>query len=168
MQADDIARFARIDGATLVDVDGRCHAVGVILDGEATGAGDPARGSRFNSSLRYQAASRHAAVAVVVSDDGYVDLVPDLKPMVKRSEVEATVAAFHDASAADPVEGEAFARTHDAVKAISFYLDEAQCQEVNDLYGDEQNRRLEGGGIAIRELPLRPDPQMNDSYFMEE
>jgi hypothetical protein len=168
VQADDIARFARIDGATLVDVDGRCHAVGVILDGEATGAGDPSRGSRFNSSLRYQAASRHAVVAVVISDDGYVDLVPDLKPMVKRSEVEATVAAFRDASAADPVEGEAFARSHDAVKAVSFYLDEAHCQEVNELYENEQNRRLEGGGIAIRESPLRPNPQMNDSYFIEE
>ncbi len=44
----------------------------------------------------------------------------------------------------------------------------SQCQVVNDLYENEQNRRLEGGGIAIRESPLRPDPQMNDSYFMEE
>jgi hypothetical protein len=168
LRADDVARFCRIDGATLVDVEGRCHAVGVILDGEATGAGDPARGSRFNSSLRYQASSQQAVVAVVVSDDGYVDLVPDLKPMVRRSEVNATVDAFRDAATADPVEGEAFARTHDAVKTVSFYLDEAQCEEVNDLYEREQNRRFHGGGIAIRESPLRPDPLMNDSYFLEE
>ncbi|MBV6510052.1 MAG: hypothetical protein JJLCMIEE_03171 [Acidimicrobiales bacterium] len=168
LRADDVTRFSRIDGATLLDVEGRCHAVGVILDGEATGAGDPSRGSRFNSSLRYQASSRTAVVAVVVSDDGYVDLVPDLKPMVKRSDVQAAVEAFRDAATADPVEGERFARTHDSVKAISFYLDQAQCQEVNDLYEHEQDRRLEGGGIAIRESPLRPNPLMNDSYFLEE
>jgi CTP:molybdopterin cytidylyltransferase MocA len=168
LRADDVTRFSRIDGATLLDVEGRCHAVGVILDGEATAAGDPSRGSRFNSSLRYQASSRTAVVAVVVSDDGYVDLVPDLKPMVKRSDVQAVVEAFRDAATADSVEGELFARTHDSVKAISFYLDEVQCREVNDLYEHEQDRRLEGGGIAIRESPLRPNPAMNDSYFLEE
>lgn len=168
LRAGDTARFSRIDGATLLDVEGRCHAVGVILDGEATGAGDPSRGSRFNSSLRYHASSSREVVAVVVSDDGYVDLVPDLKPMVKRSDVQAAVEAFRDAATADPVDGELFARAHDAVKAMSFYLDEVQCQEVNDLYEHEQERRLEEGGIAIRETPLRPDRLMNDSYFVEE
>jgi hypothetical protein len=54
------------------------------------------------------------------------------------------------------------------MKDLSFYLDEVQCQEVNDLYEHEQDRRLEGGGIALREAPLRPNPLMNDSYFVEE
>ncbi len=168
LQPDDVIRFARIDGATLVDVDGQCHAIGVILDGEATGDGDPSRGSRYNSSIRYQASTCSAAVAVVISDDGYVDIVPDLQPRVRRSDVEAAVSGFRDAANADPVEGEEFARTHDAAKRFVFYLNEAQCLEVNTLYEREQQRRLEGGGIAIREPPLRPNSLMNDSYLIEE
>lgn len=168
LQPEDAIRFSRIDGATLVDLDGRCHAIGVILDGEATGAGNPSRGSRYNSSIRYQASTRSPAVAVVISDDGFVDLVPDLKPRVRRSDVEAAVTAFRDAAKADPVEGEKFARTHEAAKGLVFYLNEVQCQEVNALYESEQQRRLQQGGIAIREPPLRPNSLMNDSYFIEE
>lgn len=168
LQEDDVIRFSRIDGATLIDVDGRCHAIGVILDGEATGVGDPSRGSRYNSSIRYQASKRGKAVAIVISDDGFVDVVPDLKPRVQRSDVEAAVAAFRDAATADPVDSETFARTHDAIKALSFYLNAAQCQEVNSLYEGEQRRRLQEGGIAIRESPLRPNLLMDDTYFVEE
>lgn len=168
LQEDDVNRFSRIDGATLIDVDGRCHAIGVILDGEATGAGDPSRGSRYNSSIRYQASTRGTAVAVVVSDDGFVDVIPDLKPRVRRSHVETAVAAFRDAATADPVDGEMFARTHDAIRALSFYLDEAQCHEVNRLYESEQQRRLGEGGIAVRQPPLCPDSSMNETYFIEE
>ena len=42
-----------IDGAILIDPDSTCHAIGTILDGKSTTAGDPARGARFNSAVRY-------------------------------------------------------------------------------------------------------------------
>ena len=47
------AKLTEIDGALLCDPDGDCHAVGVILDGQASALGDRGRGSRFNSALRY-------------------------------------------------------------------------------------------------------------------
>jgi hypothetical protein len=166
LSTEDVVRFSRIDGAILLDVNGVCHAIGVILDGRAAGSGNPSRGSRFNSSVRYQESALAATVVIVVSEDGSVDLVPDLQPQVSREEVAAAVAAFRAAATADPVEGEAFARAHDSVKAYGFYLDEEQCNEVNELFNAEQDRRLEGGGIAIRGELLRPDPGMNDSYFL--
>ena len=72
----DIVRFGRVDGAVVLGTDGRCYAFGVILDGEATGRGDRARGSRYNSAVRYQTTMAPESVIVVISDDRTVDLIP--------------------------------------------------------------------------------------------
>jgi hypothetical protein len=70
-----------IDGAVMLDINGVCHAIGVILDGEAVEFGNPARGARFNSSLRYvaQMESRNkACVVIVVSEDGPAGVAPEV------------------------------------------------------------------------------------------
>jgi hypothetical protein len=67
-----------VDGALLLDLEGRCHAVGVILDGLVSERGDPGRGARFNSALRYidtRYAQGARGVAVVISEDGSVEVV---------------------------------------------------------------------------------------------
>lgn len=94
-----LERLCNVDGALLLDSDGCCHAFGVILDGEidrktrSTSAstppnshckGDPARGSRFNSSLLYSVSlvSRNDKkyqnlpfLCAVRSEDGMLDLI---------------------------------------------------------------------------------------------
>ena len=78
--------MTRIDGAVLLDHEGLCHAVGVILDGKATDRGSPARGARFNSALRYVLEEgERASIAVVLSEDGNVDLLPRLRPRIGRA-----------------------------------------------------------------------------------
>lgn len=72
----EIARLGRVDGAVLLGPDGYCYGFGVILDGKADGSGNPARGSRFNSAVRYQATMAPGSLLVVISDDGTVDLIP--------------------------------------------------------------------------------------------
>jgi len=64
-----------VDGALLVDPSAMIHAFSVILDGRASEKGNPARGARYNSALRYVDSSEAACMAVVVSEDGTVDLV---------------------------------------------------------------------------------------------
>jgi hypothetical protein len=63
-----------IGGAILLDPGGTCHAIGVILDGVASERGERSRGSRFNSAANY-VRGRRGTLAVVVSDDGSVDLL---------------------------------------------------------------------------------------------
>jgi DNA integrity scanning protein DisA with diadenylate cyclase activity len=65
-----------IDGAVLIEPSGMCHAIGAILDGLATEKGDSSRGSRYNSALRYVNSSKYPVLAVVVSEDGWIDLLP--------------------------------------------------------------------------------------------
>ena len=74
-----VRTITAIDGAVLLSPDGTCHAIGVILDGLSTSSGNPMRGSRFNSAVRYVETSRrqfgYVAYAIVVSEDGMIDLI---------------------------------------------------------------------------------------------
>jgi hypothetical protein len=79
LTADETLSLTSMDGALLLDTGARCHAFAVILDGKADAThGDPGRGARFNSAERYLAEQRRkgvSSVAVVVSEDGGVDLL---------------------------------------------------------------------------------------------
>ena len=68
-----------IDGAVLLDPEGFCYSIGVILDGRASGRGDSTRGARYNSALRYIESSDHPCLAVVVSEDGLVDVLTSVR-----------------------------------------------------------------------------------------
>jgi hypothetical protein len=73
-----IKQLTAIDGAILLDPKCVCHAIGVILDGRATDKGDPGRGSRYNSAVRYLECQTDKCMIVVISDDGSVDSLPNV------------------------------------------------------------------------------------------
>lgn len=75
LDRETVLSLSSIDGALLIAPDTTCHAIGAILDGRAMGTGDPARGARYNSALRYVLSSEQPSLAVVVSEDGRVDLL---------------------------------------------------------------------------------------------
>ncbi|MBO3272913.1 DNA integrity scanning protein DisA nucleotide-binding domain protein [Hymenobacter defluvii] len=64
-----------IDGAVLLDPESYCYSIGVILDGTATGRGNSTRGARYNSAIRYVQSSPYPCMAIVVSEDGLVDVL---------------------------------------------------------------------------------------------
>lgn len=72
-----------IDGAVLLDTQGQCCAVGVILDGTMEpGKGDPSRGARYNAAIKYLSYAQqqqHKVAIVVVSEDGTVNVLPEVK-----------------------------------------------------------------------------------------
>ncbi|GAB2850615.1 DNA integrity scanning protein DisA nucleotide-binding domain protein [Hymenobacter ruber] len=68
-----------IDGAVLLDPEGYCYSIGVILDGRASGRGDGTRGARYNSALRYVESSDYPCIAIVVSEDGMVDVISSVQ-----------------------------------------------------------------------------------------
>lgn len=77
-----ISHVSSVDGAILISPDGIVHSFGVILDGKATKNGNSARGARYNSAIRYvdgEKARNINCLALIVSEDGYVDLYSTLK-----------------------------------------------------------------------------------------
>jgi DNA integrity scanning protein DisA with diadenylate cyclase activity len=69
-----------IDGAILCDETGCCYSIGVILDGitdqSEESAEDISRGARHNSAHRY-CGQRKNCVAVIISEDGDVSIIPN-------------------------------------------------------------------------------------------
>ena len=90
-----------IDGTIILDPHGICYAIGVILDGEATTDCTPSRGSRYNSGLRYINAGPANRLAIIVSDDNTVDIIPILRPQIKRGDIELNISALEKSTLND-------------------------------------------------------------------
>jgi len=78
----DTESLTSVDCALLLNDQAQCCAFGVILDGSANNVSTvAARGARYNSALRYVKEQRRLGkdcLAVVVSEDGGIDLLPEL------------------------------------------------------------------------------------------
>ena len=73
---DILVPITAIDGAVLIDKDGFCYGIGVILDGKATTPANSARGARFNSAYVYvnnMKQEGEKCLCIVVSEDGMVN-----------------------------------------------------------------------------------------------
>jgi DNA integrity scanning protein DisA with diadenylate cyclase activity len=154
-----------IDGAVLVGVDGVCHAVGVILDGHATKKGSSARGARFNSAVRYVRFRQEPCVAVVISEDGTIDVHPQLMPQIKRSALDEALQRLRD------FEQDGY-RDHSEYMAIinwfekhEFYLMPDICREVNEIV-DRIGDDTSGNPMKYGVKTFASDEDMKDSYFI--
>jgi hypothetical protein len=157
--------LTRIDGAVLLTPDGTCHAVGVILDGIATGVGDPGRGARYNSAVRYTAASSAPCLIVIVSDDGMIDVHPELAPRVRPEDVEQALFDLETIGLSEEVELETFYAARERLRLFAFYLTESQCSRANEVVARVEQQRYALTGMRLAVVPFAPDPRMNDSFF---
>ena len=151
-----------IDGAVLVDPHGVCHAIGVILDGLAHPACIPSRGARYNSGIRYVHAKNTPRLAVVVSDDRTVDVIPDMRLRIPRSAIASAIAELEAATADNYYAAITWLDQH------RFYLSPAQCDQVNAALERIEDEPMEVGDFRIKwpEFSLHPD--LDDSYFLRE
>ncbi len=175
-----LSAVTNIDGAVMVDPTGVCHAVGVILDGQATGDGDSSRGARYNSAVRYHQSHTGRCLVIIVSEDGMINLLPDLRRQVQASAVESAVSTL-EKSVRDGALHD-FYRHWRHVEAIAFYLTADQCERANaardqhDLdraaHQELEDRRNPNNGMGrithVGWTRLTPDPDMNDSYYLPE
>lgn len=78
----NVERLSSIDGAIIMDENCICYGFGVVLDGLDTGAGNRARGSRYNSSERfynlYKNNDNTDLMVFILSDDGNFNFFPEV------------------------------------------------------------------------------------------
>jgi hypothetical protein len=161
-----ITQLTSIDGAVLLSPGGICHAMGVILDGAASEVGDRSRGARFNSAVRYLGSARSPTMIILVSEDGMIDLLPNLRPRVKRSHLESALQAAQVAAASQDFEQ--FFKAYRRLEALEFYLSTEQCSIANSLQEQMEDLRWEQAQMRVGHRPLQPDPAMDESYFLDE
>ncbi|MCP3880251.1 MAG: hypothetical protein GY701_17955 [Sulfitobacter sp.] len=159
-----VAHVTPIDGALLIDSAGVCYAIGTILDGAAIEAGDPGRGARYNSALRYLAAATEPTVIVIVSEDGSVEVLPMLNLRIRRAALADALGELRKIGTS-PEDREAFNRAWTGLEQLEFYLDEASCAEANEIRDELEENALQAGMIKIGFRRLTPSAEMNDDYF---
>jgi hypothetical protein len=156
-----------IDGAILMDPTGVCYAIGTILDGQATDNGDPGRGARFNSALRYYESVNAPCMIVVVSSDGGVDFIPNPKPMIERALIDNAIALLSGFETAETIPRRRFRETIDLLDDYRFYLTEADCNLLNSLVEkiDLRIRREDESQLWIVRSPYKPNPAMDPALY---
>lgn len=168
---DIIHQITSIDGAVLIDTDCTCHAIGVILDGIATANGDSSRGARYNSAVRYYEYMEHKAqtVLVVISEDGLIDLIPNLKPQIRHSAIHKHIHALLKLSETDKFLRKSFNRLMNFFQENDFYLSPKECATVNKLRRViELKHRNSNDGIRMIWDNLVPHTEMNEAYYLKE
>jgi hypothetical protein len=161
-----IHHITAIDGAVLLAPDCQCHAIGVILDGIASTNGNASRGARFNSAIRYYDTNKHnhSIMIVIVSEDGMIDIVPNLMPVISKSEFEANLEKIKAIFGSESPERREFDALSRYFSEHEFYLSQEQCDLLNEIRSEIWNK-INDGGPRITDRKLAPNPDMNESYF---
>lgn len=162
LDAELVRRLSSIDGAILIDPMGVCYAVGVILDGLATEKGDPSRGARYNSALRYVTTVKHQTMCLVVSEDGFVDVVPALRPQIKKSKIHQQIQELKGKNI------DTYAKVCNWLDKHRFYLTALQCETVNQEILRIESAPMDGAVIVVKTAKFEPNPEMNENYYAPE
>lgn len=167
---DLVETVTAVDGAILIDPAGTCFAFGVILDGLASKQGHSSRGSRYNSTLHYVQTAHtmgHRCVAMVISEDGPIDIFPDLPLQIKRRAVYEQLGALQTLANCNLVEQREFNRVMSWFQQHRFFLWDEVCTEINALR-QRIEPKLEVTHIVINWPEFTPNPELDDSYFSDD
>ncbi|MEQ7762054.1 diadenylate cyclase [Xanthomonas hortorum] len=161
MSADLLRQASAIDGSILMDPLGYCHAIGVILDGMANDRCLPSRGSRFNSAVRYVRSQSTRRLAIVVSEDKTVDIVPPIRPLQSRTEIEGHVRAFASASVHD------YHLSMNWLYDRRLFLSAQQCSDINDSLARLDAMPRDVGEIRFLRDAFDVDPEFDEAYLLD-
>lgn len=152
-------QVSSIDGAVIIDPHGLCHAIGVILDGQSGLKCTPSRGARYNSAIRYVDSSEKSRLAVVISDDQTIDIIPLPRPRIKRSALEKRISELEKATSEN---------YHSSINWLDnhrFYLDQKQCDRINEAL---ERIKKQPWKIWIHWSKFSPNSDFNESYYKNE
>jgi DisA bacterial checkpoint controller nucleotide-binding len=155
-----LEQVSAIDGTILLDPHATCYAVGVILDGAANSDCTPARGSRYNSAVRYVKGCKSRRLAIVVSEDQTVDIVPRLRPQMSLALIESNIELLEGASLDN------YQQPRSWLNDNRFYLNDEQCKRVNAALDRIDSLPMKMGQLRITTVRMTPDPDMNASYLL--
>lgn len=165
-----IRQITSIDGSILIDRDAVCYAVGVILDGKATDKGDSSRGARYNSAIRYyeEYGKGDSTALVIISEDGMINLIPDLMPQVKHSSIIDAIESLKELSEKDTVDRRYFNKLMGFLKNVEFYLSNEECENINILREIIEEKDKDSNAIKVVFNNLEPNSEMNQTYYADE
>ena len=162
-----IRLITTIDGAALFDDLGICHSIGTILDGHASNNGSASRGARYNSAIRYIDEHKNDAIAIIISEDGMVNLYPDLMSQINKSEIIDKLEILKKELNAEKPNYDQYQPILFWFDEHRFYLREDICKELNMLKKKlEEKLIIDSSRSYVELLDFKPNPEIDDSYFI--
>ena len=175
-------QLSSIDGAILLDIHGICHSIGVILDGVSTISSDSGRGSRYNSAIRY-VDFKPDSIAVIISEDGMVDLYPTLPKKINKSEIYDLIELLQKNLLVVKKDIDSIIGPIWGLNRYRFYLSAEQCNTVNKCindYAEKYNEKFDNDFITSLNKYLNTNfhqnttfkyfelnPHLNDTFFID-
>jgi len=98
-------------------------------------------------------------MALILSEDGSLDVVPLLRPQIDGESVERAVRALGAASLDD------YHQPRNFLDENRFYLSEDQCRRANEALDRIERLPREVGRIVLITDRFHPDPEMNAGYL---
>jgi hypothetical protein len=164
-----LSQLTAIDGSVILSPECICYAIGAILDGLATEYGDPSRGARFNSAIRYVENSTAICLAVVVSEDGGTDFLPNLPAPIDREEIDSNLKEIEGLNDEKTFSSRKFNGLRKWINQHEFYLLEADCDLLNELMPQLEELHHSGSSLMVKtNHTYREHPAMNRNMFYNE
>ena len=161
-----LGQLTTIDGAVILSPEGICYAIGAILDGLATDEGDPSRGARYNSAVRYVKSSQVNCLAVVVSEDGGTTFLPDLPAPIKRADIDHHIGMLSSLNSDEDFSKLRFNESRDWIEKHSFYLLQKDCDLLNEILPQLNERHFRGSALQISSSHVyKQHPAMDPAFF---
>jgi len=161
-----LAQLTTIDGAVILSPDGTCFAIGAILDGLASEEGDPARGARYNSAVRYVKSSQADCLAVVVSEDGGTTFLPDLPAPIKREDIDNHLKTLNEINSEATFSKLRFNESRNWIEEHVFYLLQEDCELLNDLLPKLNEFHYHGSALKVSSSHVyKQHPAMDPKYY---
>ena len=141
----------------------------IILDGISSEKGTSERGARYNSAIRYVEKNKKKCIAIMISEDGMVDLYPDLLPRIKKSDIKKYLNKLRIQFEKDILDSEEYHEIMYWFERYEFYLSQEQCDEINKIKiicNDKKKSNMYR--IFVMWNDLNSNSDMDDSYFIKE
>ena len=100
-------------------------------------------------------------LALVFSDDRTVDIVPLLRPQIRKAEIEKHIAELEKTS---------IDVYHDARNWLAehrFYLESTQCTRINTALKRLEPLVMAAGQIWVVVSTFEPNPKLDQTYFLQ-
>lgn len=163
---DLLAQLTTIDGAVILSPDGNCYAIGGILDGLASEEGDPSRGARYNSAVRYVKSSEANCLAVVVSEDGGTTFIPDLPAPIKRADIDNHLGTLSEINSEATFSKLRFNESCDWIEKHQFYLLQKDCDLLNEFLPSLKEMHFRNSALKVSSAHVfKQHPAMDPAFF---
>ena len=103
---------------------------------------------------------------VIVSEDGMIDIVPKLKPLISKREIQCKLDEFEMLSNEESPNYKKYNDFMSYFRQVSFYLLGEECTFVNE-HRKKIESKFDDNNIRIIYEDLTPNREMNESFYVE-